>query len=257
MVAHVAVRVPVVVRARVDQLDDPHSAFDQPAGDQALVAERGRVAFLDSVGGERGSWFRGRCRVLRVPRASFLWRRRTRRSGRGGRDRRARAPAWRTLTSRSMICSSSCNVTGRSGRPEVGYRLRARHDPHALVDRRQEAAVPDLRAGVRHVLAEHHVRRQRGVERAQAIAEPGTQARHRHGGRAGVHGEDGLKMLDDVGVQACGSRTDRRPSSPGSGNSSLIMRPDWPHAWNRNGEPKSGRSWVSSLRRPKLGTDLP
>ena len=46
------------------------------------------------------------------------------------------------------------------GRAQVGYRLRARHDPHSLVDRRQEAAVPDLRAGVRHVLAEHHVRRQ-------------------------------------------------------------------------------------------------
>ena len=41
MVLHVAVGVPVVVRARVDQLDDPHAPLDQPAGDQALVGERG------------------------------------------------------------------------------------------------------------------------------------------------------------------------------------------------------------------------
>ena len=49
MVSHVAVRVPVVIRARVDQLDDAHAALDQPPGDQALVAKRGRVAFVDSV----------------------------------------------------------------------------------------------------------------------------------------------------------------------------------------------------------------
>ena len=40
MVLHVAVGVPVVARAGVDQLDDADAALDQPAGDQALVGER-------------------------------------------------------------------------------------------------------------------------------------------------------------------------------------------------------------------------
>ena len=40
MVLHVAVRVPVVAGAGVDQLDEPHAALDQPPGDQALPGER-------------------------------------------------------------------------------------------------------------------------------------------------------------------------------------------------------------------------
>ena len=36
---HVAVRIPVVMRAGVDQLDDADAALDQPAGDEALRAE--------------------------------------------------------------------------------------------------------------------------------------------------------------------------------------------------------------------------
>ena len=39
VVRHVAVRVPVVRRAGVDQLDEPHAALGQPAGDQALPGE--------------------------------------------------------------------------------------------------------------------------------------------------------------------------------------------------------------------------
>ena len=51
------------------------------------------------------------------------------------------------------------------------------------------------------MLGQHHVGRKIRVVRAQRKAEPGAQAGHGHGGRAGVHGQRGLKMLDDVGVQ--------------------------------------------------------
>ena len=68
------------------------------------------------------------------------------------------------------------------------------------MDRRQEAAVPDLRPGVRQVLAEHDVRRQIRVERSQPMADPGSQAGQRHRRRPGVHGQHRLEVLDDVGV---------------------------------------------------------
>ena len=44
VVVDVGVAVPVVVRADVEQLDDPHAPLDQPAGDQALGGERRPVA---------------------------------------------------------------------------------------------------------------------------------------------------------------------------------------------------------------------
>ena len=43
VVHHVAVRVPVVRRAGVDQLDEADAALGQPPGDQALPAEAGRL----------------------------------------------------------------------------------------------------------------------------------------------------------------------------------------------------------------------
>ncbi len=69
------------------------------------------------------------------------------------------------------------------------------------MDRRQEAAVPDLRTPVRQVLAEHDVRGQVLVECPQAVADPGPHAGQRHCGRAGVHCQNRLKMLDDIGMQ--------------------------------------------------------
>jgi hypothetical protein len=70
-----------------------------------------------------------------------------------------------------------------------------------LVLRGQEVAVPHLSAGVREVLAQDDVRRQIGIQRAEAVAEPGSEAGHGDSSGAGVHGEDGLEVLEDVGVE--------------------------------------------------------
>ena len=80
--------------------------------------------------------------------------------------------------------------------------------------------------------------------------------RQRDGRRAGVHGQDGLEMLDDVGVQAA-DHAEIVGQRPRLGNRSLIHRPDSPHWRKRNGEPMSGRLPVSSLRKPKEGTGSP
>ena len=71
-----------------------------------------------------------------------------------------------------------------------------------LMDGRKKIAVPHLRAAIGGMLAEDDIRRQIGVERAQAEAEPGPDAGQGDRGRTGVHRQHRLKMLDDVGVQA-------------------------------------------------------
>ena len=48
MIAHVAVRIPVVRRARINHFDEPDAALDEPAGDQALPAETGHRAAIVS-----------------------------------------------------------------------------------------------------------------------------------------------------------------------------------------------------------------
>src|SRR5262249_6876062 len=53
VVLHVAVGVPVVGSAGVDELDDAHAAFQQPAGDETLPGERPLIPALDAVLRER------------------------------------------------------------------------------------------------------------------------------------------------------------------------------------------------------------
>src|SRR5207249_2954144 len=52
MLLHVAVGVPVVVRAGVDQLDDADAALDEPPRHEALPAEGAVVAAADAVEAE-------------------------------------------------------------------------------------------------------------------------------------------------------------------------------------------------------------
>ncbi len=54
MVLHVAVRVPVARRPGVDQLDEPDPTLGEPAGDEALPAEPGRLPAFEAVKGESG-----------------------------------------------------------------------------------------------------------------------------------------------------------------------------------------------------------
>ena len=48
MVAHVAVRIPIVRRSRINHFDEPDTALHEPPGDQALPAETGHHAALVS-----------------------------------------------------------------------------------------------------------------------------------------------------------------------------------------------------------------
>ncbi len=73
--------------------------------------------------------------------------------------------------------------------------------------------------------------------RSQSVADPSAQAGHWHCGRAGMHGQRGLKMLDDIGVQMCAARHSSSATRASCGNSSLIISPDCPHGWNEKGEP--------------------
>jgi hypothetical protein len=53
VVVHVAVRIPVVRRAGVDQLDKPHAALGHSPGHQALPAKAGGLAALQAIQGQR------------------------------------------------------------------------------------------------------------------------------------------------------------------------------------------------------------
>ena len=55
--AHVAVRVPVVARTDIDQLDEAHAAFDHASRHEALPSEAGGLSALQSVKLQRGLGF--------------------------------------------------------------------------------------------------------------------------------------------------------------------------------------------------------
>ena len=161
----------------------------------------------------------------------------------------------RSLRSRSIICSSSCSVADAGRRSQVGDRLVAGHDAARPGGPAAGSCCPRpasrRRAGARHSTT---YGRQVRVERAQAVAEPDAEARHRHGGRAGVHRQHGLEVLDDVGVQRRGSRRARRPSSPRCGNSSLTIRPD--SAARREPERRAQQRLLARAAQVAAATDL-
>ena len=57
MIAHVAVRVPVVRRSRINHFDEADAALDEPPCDQALPAEAGHLAALQAIKRVRGRRF--------------------------------------------------------------------------------------------------------------------------------------------------------------------------------------------------------
>ena len=113
-----------------------------------------------------------------------------------------RAAACSSLASRSMSLLQLVQGHARGRRIQIGNRVVTGEDADSLMHGRQKVAVPHLRSAVRRVLAQHDVRRQVRVERSQPKAQPGPDAGQGHGGRAGVHRQHRLKVLDDVGVQA-------------------------------------------------------
>ncbi len=56
---HVIMRIPIVVGAGVDELDEAHAALDEAAGDEALPAEAFGAAALEAVKVEGGVGFFG------------------------------------------------------------------------------------------------------------------------------------------------------------------------------------------------------
>ncbi len=83
---------------------------------------------------------------------------------------------------------------------DVGHRIGARGESNALVAGRQEVGVPHLEPVVRVPGRQDDERRQRQVERAQAVADPRPQAGHRDRDRAGQHAERRRRMAGRIAV---------------------------------------------------------
>jgi hypothetical protein len=77
----------------------------------------------------------------------------------------------------------------------VGYRFGAGDDPDALVAAGQEVRSPDLRPGVGEIRRQNDERREVLIHRAEAVADPGTEARPREREGAGVDLEGGLEVI--------------------------------------------------------------
>ena len=138
---HVAVRVPVVGGAGIDQFDEANAALGQPASDQALPGETLRAAARQAVEGERLVGFRAE--IERFGRGASACRTRSRKSGceRPGPGRRRAARACRRLSSARASSSRRC-WAGGDARANVAHRLRPRNDERPLMAARQEIGSP-------------------------------------------------------------------------------------------------------------------
>ncbi len=85
-------------------------------------------------------------------------------------------------------------------RPDVAERLGAGDNQRPLMAARQEVRRPHLAARVGRVRGQDQERRQIAVERAQPVADPGTDARPGKVERAGVHAQGGVVMVGVVAV---------------------------------------------------------
>ena len=83
---------------------------------------------------------------------------------------------------------------------DVGQRVGAGRQPHALMIRRQEIGVPDLEPVIWVLGGQDDERRQIGVERAQSVADPRAQAGHRDRDRAGEHAERRRRVAGRIAV---------------------------------------------------------
>ena len=135
----------VMVPIGVEQRDEAHAAFDQPAGQQAVVGER-RLARLRAVQGQRFGASRPTGRSIPARsiacdrpfrRRRSAWRFRRRRSLRG-------AGAFRRpIASSVRRCSRRADPSGRG---QIQDRIARRTQRHSLVDARQKCVAPQGRA---------------------------------------------------------------------------------------------------------------
>ena len=125
-------------------------------------------------------------------------------------------------------------------------------DVRALVDGRQEAVAPQLRADDRLAGAEHDEAGQVLVLGAQAVGQPRAQARPDRLHVAGVHQQQGALVGGAVGVHRADDAEVVDARWPTSGNSSLTSMPLWPCLRNLNGD----ASACAVARRPAVGRVL-
>ena len=189
---HVAVGVPVIRGADVDQFHESDAAFDQAAGDEALPREAGRAAsrqavqlqglvgFLGEIEGLGGGGLhpernlealhpRRECRILAIHRVTAI------QLGEG--------VEFLPL------------LNGRHPRFHVRHRFRGRHHGGALMSAWQEVRGPHLTPGIRAVRRDHHERRQVLVRAAEPVTHPRTEARPGDRERASVHAERSVVVV--------------------------------------------------------------
>ena len=187
----------------VDQLDHSYALLDQPAGDQALISERcgvaggelrktGSVAFGLAPGVEH----LGRL-AHHAPRPHRKWR-----SWREGRD----CPdGWRYDARSGRAASSARAPRVRATVPGDAGRVSVAAPERCALPGGSAAGNCCPTPGCRHKACARKGPRTTATQRiarAEPIAQPGAQGGQRHRGRAGVHRQHRLEMLDDVGVQA-------------------------------------------------------
>ena len=182
----VAVVVPVVrrpARAAPD-LHEPDAALEQPPGDQATAAEIGGGRVVQAVEPARRRGLPGEVERLGGAAPASARPARRRRSA----TRAACRPGWRAACSR-FICWSSARPSPRSrgvmngptsggNRSGIGFGGAGLED-RPLVDHRQEARreVPLVVVGQAARVGQDDERRQVVAETAQAVRQPGPQAR--------------------------------------------------------------------------------
>ena len=176
VVGHIAVRIPIVARAGVDQLQEPHTFLGQSPGHEALPAEpRGGLA-IDAV--ELEGLVRFFTQVERFRRFALHAEGRLE-----GTDAGFEGPVGRAgfevgpvqlLQQREF---HRLQIVAGDARLQVRQRLRARHDVGPLMATREEVAPPRLRPAVGGCRGEHHERRQVPIHRPQPVADPRSGAR--------------------------------------------------------------------------------
>ena len=195
----VGVVVPGLVVAVVD-LHDPHAPLDQPAGDQAGVGELARRRRAAASPATRGPG-----RTPRAPRTACGRPSPARRSRASSASSWPRAARCSRLSAWSRSTCSRCAARGRwrlvTSRMIRSGSIDVVADVRALVDARQEAAAPQLRADDRLARAEHHEAGQVLVLRAQAEGQPRAEARPDRLHVARVHHQQRRLVIRVVGVQ--------------------------------------------------------
>ena len=192
----------VVVPVLVVELDKPHAPLGQPAGEQAVGREAARVAGLGTVGikhmgrlvGEVGHRRHARLHpeghlVIRDP----------------GRDHGVGRAGELVLVERSQAVEHLAAAFGRhAGRiVDIEHRVGPGAEPHSLVLCRQEARSPEVAHEGLALLVlcdQNDERRQVVLDVAQAVVEPGPDARPAWDLRATLHEGHARPVVDALGM---------------------------------------------------------